>query len=87
MSARSPQLELAKRYVHWLWVDNTDAQVELAVQVNGKVRGRFTIAADADKDAILAAAKAAETVAPLLAGKTLVKEIVVPGKLVNLVVR
>ena len=64
-----------------------DAQVELAVQVNGKVRGRFTIAADADKDAILAAAKAAETVAPLLAGKTLVKEIVVPGKLVNLVVR
>ena len=64
-----------------------DASVELAVQINGKVRGTVTVPADADKDALLAAAKAEERIAAALEGKTVVKEIVVPGKIVNLVVR
>jgi leucyl-tRNA synthetase len=61
--------------------------VELPVQVNGKVRGRITIPADADQDAILETALADEKVAANLEGKTIVKKIVVPGRLVNLVVK
>ena len=63
------------------------SEVEIAVQVNGKLRSRVVIAADADKDAALAAAKADGKVAAELAGKALVKELYVPGKLVNLVVK
>ena len=47
----------------------------------------MTIPADADKDAILSIAKADEKIAAALEGKTVVKEIVVPGKIVNIVVR
>ncbi|MET0698835.1 MAG: leucine--tRNA ligase [Mycobacterium sp.] len=60
--------------------------VEYPVQVNGKVRGRVTVPADAAKDAVEAAALADEKVLASLAGKTPKKVIVVPGKLVNLVV-
>jgi len=55
------------------------------VQVNGKVRGRITIAADADAAAAEAAALADEKVAAFLAGAVPRKVIVVPGRLVNLV--
>ena len=58
--------------------------VEIAVQVNGKIRAKLTVAADIAKDAALAQAKEAPAVAAALAGKTIVKEIYVPGKLVNL---
>ncbi len=61
--------------------------VELAVQVNGKVRDRVTVSADATQEEVLAAAKQVPGVAKYLDGVSLVKEIVVPGKLVNLVVR
>ena len=64
--------------------DNT---VEIAVQVNGKVRARIQIAADSSKEDILAAAKAEEKIAAELDGKQIVKEICVPGKLVNIVVK
>ena len=64
-----------------------DSTVEIAVQICGKLRGTVVIPADADKDTILAAAKADEKIASLIAGKTVVKEIVVPGKLVNIVVK
>ena len=63
------------------------AVVEIAVQVNGKIRAKLKVAAEADKESVLAAAKANEKVAQEIAGKQAVKEIVVPGKLVNLVVR
>ena len=59
----------------------------LVVQVNGKVRGQVDVAKDADKDAILALAKADANVQRHLEGKTVRKEIVVPSKLVNIVVR
>ena len=61
--------------------------VEIAVQINGKVRSRVTIPADADAAAAIAAAKADEKIAPALEGMATVKELYVPGKLVNLVVR
>ncbi len=60
-------------------------QVELAVQVNGKVRARIKAAADADKDTVQAAAL--EAVADFLAGKEIKKVIVVPGRLVNVVAK
>jgi leucyl-tRNA synthetase len=62
-----------------------DDEVEIAVQILGKVRGRAVVAMDADQATMVAAAKAA--VASQLEGKTIVKEIVVPKKLVNFVVK
>ena len=61
-------------------------QVEMAVQVNGKLRGRLTVDAHADEAAIVAAAKQNANVARYLEGAQLRKTIVVPGRLVNLVV-
>ena len=61
--------------------------IEIAVQVNGKVKSRVTVAADcSDADAI-AAAKADEKVAADFDGKTVIKEIYVKGKLVNIVAK
>ena len=64
-----------------------ESMVEIVVQVNGKLRTRMQVAADISKDDAIAAAKADEKVAASLEGKNVVKEIYVPGKLVNLVVR
>ncbi|MBK5219066.1 MAG: leucine--tRNA ligase, partial [Thermoleophilia bacterium] len=61
--------------------------VTLVVQVNGKLRDRIEAPAEASKEELLALARASEKVARHLEGKEVVKEIVVPGKLVNLVVR
>jgi leucyl-tRNA synthetase len=60
-------------------------QVELIVQVQGKLRGRVTVSADADEDAAKEAALADEKVASHLEGKTIRKVIYVPGKLINIV--
>ncbi len=64
-----------------------DNEIEIAVQVNGKIKARLMIPADADSKAAIAAAKANEAVAAAIDGKTSVKEIYVKGRLVNLVVR
>ena len=61
-------------------------EVELVVQVNGKLRGRVTVASDAPQPAIESAALAVDNVARFMAGKVPRKVIVVPGKLVNVVV-
>jgi leucyl-tRNA synthetase len=61
--------------------------VTLVVQVNGKLRDRIEAPAEASKEELLALAKASEKVARYLDGVEIVKEIVVPGKLVNLVVK
>jgi leucyl-tRNA synthetase len=61
--------------------------VTLVVQVNGKLRDRIEVAADAAEAELLELARASENVSRQLDGKEVVKEIVVPGKLVNLVVR
>ena len=64
-----------------------ESTVDVLVQLNGKPKARLNLAAGLDAAATLAAVKAAPEVAALLEGKTLVKEIAVPGKLVNLVVK
>lgn len=63
------------------------SEITLAVQVGGKLRGSITVPADADNDAIVAAALADEKVRRFTDGMTLVKSIVVPGRLVNLIVK
>jgi leucyl-tRNA synthetase len=62
-------------------------EIEIPVQVNGKLRGRVMVAATATDDEVKQAALADERVQAAIAGKQVVKVIVVPGKLVNIVVR
>ena len=64
-----------------------DETVEIAVQITGKVRARINIPADATSEQAIAAAKADPTIAGLLEGKNVVKEIYVPGRLVNIVAK
>ena len=61
--------------------------ITIVVQINGKVRGKIQISPDASKDEVLATAKAHETVQKHIEGKDIKREIVVPGRLVNLVVK
>ena len=61
--------------------------VEIAVQVNGKIKCRLQVPANAGKEDLIALAKADEKVAQAMEGKTVVKEIAVPKKLVNIVVK
>jgi hypothetical protein len=61
--------------------------IEIVVQINGKIKAKLTIAVDSDKDAVLSKAKEEAAVSSLLDGKTIVKEIYVPNKLVNIVVK
>ena len=64
-----------------------ETTVEVAVQVNGKVRSRVSVAAGADEETHKAAALADPGVKTHMDGKTLVKAIIVPGRLINLVVK
>ena len=61
--------------------------VEIAIQVMGKLRGTIAVSKDADNDTVLAEAKANDNVARHLEGKTIIKEIFVPGRLVNFVAK
>ena len=64
-----------------------DDTVEIAMQLNGKFRGTITVESEISKEALLEAVKADSRIASALDGKTIVKEIVVPKKLVNIVVK
>ena len=61
--------------------------IEVPVQINGKLRGRVTVPPDIDREALAEAARAEPRIAALLADKEIVKTIVVPGRLVNFVVK
>ena len=77
-------------YVPWPTGDEShlaEATVTVPVQVNGKLRAKIELPVDADRDAAEAAAKADPKIAAALEGKTIVKSIVVPGKMINFVVR
>ncbi len=64
-----------------------DATVEIAIQICGKVRAKLNIPVDAPAAEVIAMAKAEDAIAAQLAGKAIVKEIYVPGKLVNIVAK
>ncbi|WP_407893282.1 leucine--tRNA ligase [Lacticaseibacillus sp. N501-2] len=77
-------------YAAWPTVDESKLvtkQYTLMVQVNGKLRGHITVDADIDNETAKAKAKEIENVAKFIKGKTIVKEIVVPKKIVNIVVK
>ena len=76
--AKWPEYDEAKT------VDDT---VEMPVQINGKVRSLINVPNGASKEAILELAKSDEKIAQAIDGKTVVKEIVVPGKIINIVVK
>lgn len=61
--------------------------VEIVVQVNGKVKAKLMVAVDMDKAEALSAAKSNDKISPLIEGKNIIKEIYVPGKLVNIVAK
>ncbi|MBQ4136781.1 MAG: class I tRNA ligase family protein, partial [Clostridia bacterium] len=75
------------KWPEWDESKTVDATIELPVQINGKMRFTVAVPADADKDAAIAVAKADERMAQYLDGKTIVKEICVPGKIINIVVK
>ena len=64
-----------------------EEEIEIPVQVNGKLRGRVIVPADAEEAFVLERALADEKVKAAIAGKQIVKKIYVPGKMVNLVVK
>ncbi|MBR2613697.1 MAG: leucine--tRNA ligase [Clostridia bacterium] len=77
-------------YESWPTYDESktaDDSVEVALQINGKLKGTIMLPVNCPKDDAIAAAKADERVAAAIEGKTIVKEIAVPNKIVNIVVR
>ena len=62
-------------------------EIEVAVQVNGKIKARIMIPANAEKDVMLEVAKSNEVIAKEIEGKNIIKEIAVPNKLVNIVAK
>jgi leucyl-tRNA synthetase len=64
-----------------------DDEIEMVVQVNGKVRGKLLVSPEISKEEALAKTRADETVQKWIEGKTVVKEIFVPGKIVNIVIK
>ncbi|QEA51289.1 leucine--tRNA ligase [Leuconostoc lactis] len=81
--------EASISYVAWPTYDPAqlvEDTVEIIFQVNGKVRGKATVARDIDQDGMIAAAKADDNVQKFIADKTIRKVIAIPGKFVNIVV-
>ena len=64
-----------------------ETEIEIPIQLNGKLRGKVTVPAGSDQATIEAAAKADATIVGQLDGKTIVKTVYIPGKMVNFVVK
>lgn len=83
----------ADGYVHdqsWPEYDEAstiDEQITLPVQINGKVRGTIQVAPDADKEVLMPLLAGVDNIQKHLAGKQIVKEIYIPGKIYNIVVK
>ena len=82
----------AESLAHAKWPEGNDAHltvssVTIPVQINGKLRGKITLPAESNAEEAEAAARADAKIAEWLTGKTIVKKIVIPGKMVNFVVK
>ncbi len=75
------------KWPEWDEAKTIDATIDVPVQICGKMRFTISIPADSDKDSSIAAAKADERIKPYIDGKTIIKEICVPGKIINIVVK
>jgi leucyl-tRNA synthetase len=88
-STSNTQHPISLSYAVWPKFDPAllvESEIEIPVQVNGKLRDVIKVPADANNAAIEAAAKVSEKARPFLAGKTIKKVIIVPKKMVNLIV-
>jgi len=65
----------------------SEEQITIVIQINGKVRSRIIVPADEEVEQIKAMARADEKIAGMIAGKDVLKEVYVPKKLVNIVVK
>ena len=86
------KMEFGGTVTDWSWpeYDETkcvDSTVQIAIQVNGKIKARIDVPTDISSQDAIAAAKKETVVASLIEGKTVVKELYVKGKLVNIVVK
>jgi leucyl-tRNA synthetase len=63
------------------------AEIEIPIQVNGKLRGRVTVPVDSNAAELESFAKSHAQIAELIAGKQILKWVIVPGRLVNVVVK
>ncbi len=75
------------QWPEWDEAKTIDSTVEVAVQVNGKVRATVSLPVNCPAPEAIAAAKANEKILPLIEGKTVVKEISIPNKIINIVVK
>ena len=75
------------QWPEWDEAKTIDSAVEVAVQVNGKVRATVTLPVNCPAAEAIATAKANEKILPLIEGKTVVKEISIPNKIINIVVK
>ena len=64
-----------------------DSEIEIAIQINGKVKDKMMIAADTDRAAMEKIARESDVIAALVGNRSIVKVIAVPGKLLNIVVK
>ena len=77
-------------YESWPTYDESktaDDSVEIALQINGKLKGTIMLPVNCPKDEAIAMAKADERISSAIEGKTVIKEIAVPNKIINIVVK
>ncbi|MBQ8415596.1 MAG: leucine--tRNA ligase [Clostridia bacterium] len=75
------------QWPEWDEAKTVDSVVEVAVQINGKVRATIELPLNCPKEDAIAAAKANDRIAPMIEGKTVIKEISIPNKIINIVVK
>ena len=75
------------KWPEWDEAKTVDSVVEVAVQINGKVRATIELPLNCPKEEAIAAAKANDRIAPMIEGKTVIKEISIPNKIINIVIK
>ena len=86
-AAKTGKMAMQMPWPTWDESKTVDSHVEMAVQVNGKLKGTVTVAMDSDEETVKAAALALEKVQKATGGMTVVKTILVKNKLINLIVK
>ena len=82
-----PGMISEQKWVEYDEAKTIDDEVEIVIQINGKIREKMLIGIDEDNEAVKEKALSLEKIQELTAGKTIVKVIVIPKKLVNIVVK
>ena len=82
-----PNMVSKQKWPQYIEEKTKENTIEIAIQINGKLRGTVEIKAGSDKDMALSAAKQNESISAAIEGKTIVKEIYVPERLVNIVIK